>query len=313
MHKKVFYLRDLDNAGKQVFANNGWDIYISKSHDHAAWQKEILSEQPHALMVLADRVDHDLIDASKNLRAIGKQGIGLDNIDVDYAKSKGIDVFGAPNGNSDSVAEHTLLLMLNCAKRFTYVDQQFRGGNFNIRLSLSGTTELKDMTLGLIGCGRIGQALAAKASNGFGMKVLGFDPFVTQEQLHAPITLVENKADLLAQADFVSLHLPSLPSTRGSIGRDDFRTMKNTAFFINCARGDVVDEKALIEALHNGEIAGAGLDVFADEPFRYDTPLLSLSNVVLTPHMAGSTQQAKARCSKMAAESIVNLFMGGQT
>lgn len=308
MRKKVFYLRDLDNAGKQVFADNGWDIFISKGRDHATWQKEILREQPHALMVLADRVDSELIDASKNLRAIGKQGIGLDNIDVDYAKSKGIEVFGAPNGNADSVAEHTLLLMLDCAKRFTFVDRQFRGGNFNIRLSLTGTTELKDMTLGLIGCGRIGQALATKASDGFSMKVVGFDPYVTQEQLHAPITLVENKADLLAQSDFVSLHLPSLPSTRGSIGSDDFHTMKNTAFFINCARGDVVNEDALIEALRSGEIAGAGLDVFADEPFRYDTPLLSMDNVVLTPHMAGSTWQAKARCAKMSAESIIHLF-----
>lgn len=181
--------------------------------------------------------------------------------------------------------------MLACARRYNYVDRQFRSGNYKVRFGLTNTYELQGKTLGLVGCGRIGRMLAIIAKCGFGMNVIGYDPFLKQEQLGDLITLVESQDEVFKQADFVSLHTPLTPETEHSIGMREFKLMKPTASFINASRGEVVNEAELIQAMQENVITCAGLDVTEKEPLPLDSPLYSLDNVILTPH-TGSYHRA---------------------
>ncbi len=307
----VLFLRETDAETKSYLQSNDCIPVIAKGSCEQEWIEEIAACKANGIFVRSgDLVTHAMIDASPDLKVIGKFGVGLDNIDLDYCTQKGIQVVFSPLGNAISVAEHATLLMLACAKKFTYVDQQFRNGNFEVRYTLNGTSELYGQTLGLLGCGRIGRILAGIAANGFQMNVVGYDPFVKQEQLDVPIKLLSSREELFQQSDFISLHLPSLPSTRGSIGLKEFQQMKNSAVFINCSRGDIIVEADLITALNSGEIRGAGLDVFASEPYDYSSPLLSMPQIVATPHMAGSTDQATRRCGLTTAKGIVEVLTG---
>lgn len=305
----VLFLRETESGTKAYLQEQGCSPVISSGTNEAQWIQEIQALQIDALFVRSgDLVTHNMIDASPKLKVIGKFGVGLDNIDLDYCTQKNIQVVFSPLGNASSVAEHAIFLMLACAKKFTYVDRQFRSGNFEVRYNLHNTFELSGQTLGLLGCGRIGRMISHIAANGFHMNVVGYDPYVTPDKLDAPIRLLDSREEVFQQSDFISLHLPSLPTTRGSIGKKEFQQMKNSAIFINCSRGDIVVENDLVTALKTGEILAAGLDVFASEPFNYDSPLLALDNVVATPHMAGSTEQATYRCSSTTAQGIVEVL-----
>lgn len=310
MKYKVLFLIEMDESGKKILRDNDCEVIVSKYHDPEDHVKEIEELQPDALMCRTDKVTPAMMDASKNLKVVAKHGVGLDNIDMDYATKKGIQVVYAPLGNSNSVAEHALMLMLTCARRFNHVDTEFRSGNFNVRYTLHNTFELEGMTLGLLGCGRIGQILATKAANGLGMKVIGYDPYAKQENMKAPIELRATREEIFKEADFVSLHMPSTPETKHSIGMKEFSLMKPTATFINVARGDVIIESELIEALEKGVIMGAGLDVFEQEPIAENNPLLKMTQAVLTPHTAATTEQAVIRCCSTAAEGIAQALHG---
>lgn len=248
--------------------------------------------------------------AGPNLKVIGKQGAGLDNIDMDAATERKIRVVYAPGMNAQSVAEQATFLLLACARRYQYVDQQFRSGNYKVRFGLENTYELQGKTLGLVGCGRIGRMLATIAKNGFGMNVIGYDPFLKQEQLGDLITLVPEQDDVFKQADFISLHTPSTPETKRSIGMRQFKMMKPTASFINASRGDVVCEEELIQAMKDRVIICAGLDVTEKEPLPLDSPLYTLDNVTLTPHTAAATEQSVIRCCETVAHDICAVIAG---
>lgn len=248
--------------------------------------------------------------AGPNLKVIGKQGAGLDNIDLEAATARKIRVVYAPGLNAQSVAEMSVFLMLACARRHNYVDRQFRNGNYKVRFGLQNTFELKGKTLGLVGCGRIGRMFAEIAKNGFGMKIIGYDPFLKQEQVGDLLTLVENQDDVFKQADFVSLHTPLTPETEHSIGMRQFKMMKPTASLINASRGEVVNEAELIQAMQEGIINCAGLDVTEQEPLPLDSPLYTLDNVILTPHTAASTQQSVIRCCEAVANDMVAVMEG---
>ncbi len=200
--------------------------------------------------------------------------------------------------------------MLACARRFNYVDQIFRGGNFGVRYGLHNTFELQGMTLGLIGCGRIGQSIAKIAINGFGMKVIGYDPYAKPENMTVAIELKPEMEDVFKESDFVSLHLPSTPETKHSIGLDYFKLMKPTASFINASRGDVIVEEDLIKALNDKVIMGAGLDVFEQEPLPMDSPLMSMPSVIATAHTAATTEQSVKKCCEMVAGDIADVLHG---
>lgn len=310
MKYKVLFLKELDISGKQILWDDGAEIIVTSGHSEEVFIQEIRENQVDAILCRTEFVTPAMMDASPNLKVIAKHGVGLDNIDMEYATKKGIQVVYAPLGNSNSVAEHVMMLMLMTARRYRYVDREFRSGNFDVRYTLQDTFELENMTLGILGCGRIGQIIANKAALGFGMNVIGYDPYARQENMKAPVKLLESRDEVLRQSDFISLNLPSLPSTRGSINYEVFQLMKPKALLINCSRGDVINEADLIKALNEGLILGAGLDVFEKEPLDYANPMMEMDQVVMTPHMAASTRQAVVRCCSTAARGIVEVMNG---
>lgn len=310
MKYKVLFLKELDVSGKQILWDDGAEIIVAGGRSEDVFIKDIRENQVDAIMCRTEIVTPAMMDASPNLKVIAKHGVGLDNIDVEYATKKGIQVVYAPLGNYNSVAEHVIMLMLMAARRYKHVDREFRSGNFDVRYTLQDTFELEGLTLGILGCGRIGQIIANKAALGFGMNVIGYDPYARQESMKAPVKLLENRDDVLARADFISLNLPSLPSTRGSMNYAAFQRMKPKAFFINCSRGDVVVEADLIKALQEGLILGAGLDVFDQEPVEFTNPMLEMDNVIMTPHTAATTRQAVVRCCTTAARGIMEVMNG---
>ena len=308
---KVYSFKAIFESGMKVFAENGCEVtFATVQHDIPVQIAEMKALNPEVIFTRTDPVNRDMMDACPNLKVISKQGVGLDNIDLDYAAEKGIQVVYAPRENGNAVAEHSILLMLGAARRFAHVDKEFRGGNFDVRYTLRNTFELKGKTLALLGCGNIGQQVAQKAALGFGMNVIGYDPYAKQENMWAPVTLLANRDDVLAQADFISIHTPSTPETRGSIGMVDFKKMKDTVILINAGRGDVINEPELIEALEKNVIMGAGLDVFVEEPLPMESPLMNIPNAFLTPHTAATTEEAVYRTALVAAEGVIEILNG---
>ncbi len=308
---KVYYTIELNEVATHIFEQNGFEVKVCSHNDEATYVKELAEFQPDGIMCRTEPITAKMMDTCKNLKVIGKQGAGLDNIDMDHAAEKNIQVVFAPAGNANAVAEHAILLMLACAKRFNYVDKQFRSGNFLVRMKMEHTYELGGKTLGMIGCGRISQLVMQKAKYGFGMKVIGYDPYLTQDKVGDLCELKATAKEVWEQADFVSVHLPEVESTHHSIGREQFSWMKPTASFINCARGGLIKENELIDCLKDGTLFQAGLDVFEHEPIQESSrELFNLDNVVMTPHMAATTEQSVLNCCTSVANDIVAVCNG---
>ncbi|MBN1918270.1 MAG: hydroxyacid dehydrogenase [Verrucomicrobia bacterium] len=263
-----------------------------------------------ALLCAAIPVGLDLIKPARRLRVVAKLGTGVDNIDVAAATAHGVAVTNVPGFSTDDVAEHTIALMFACAKRLTYLDGATRGGNWDVRLRMRQGT-LAGKTLGLVGFGQIGRAVARFAS-ALGMAVLAYDPLVDRAtMLNCGHTEPAGSLhDLLTRADFVSLHAPLIPETHHLISGRELSMMKATACLINCARGPLVDEAALVEALKSSTIAGAGLDVFEEEPPRPDSPVLNCPNTVFTPHCAAHTDRALGLLRQRALHSVLQALRG---
>lgn len=309
---KVYYTVELNKVATEIFEANDFEIKVTtKANDVEVYKKELAEFQPDAIMCRTEPITKEMIDVCNNLKVVGKQGAGLDNIDMDYCAEKNLQVVFSPAGNANAVAEHGLLLMLACAKRFNYVDKQFRSGNFLVRMGMKNTVELEGMTVGMIGCGRISQLLMKKCKYGMGMKVIGYDPYLTQDKVGDLVELKATAKEVWEQADFVSVHLPVVDSTKYSIGREQFSWMKPTASFINVARGALIKENELIECLKDGTLFQAGLDVFDSEPIKKESEeLFNLDNVIMTPHMAATTLQSVINCCTSVANDIVAVCNG---
>ena len=237
----------------------------------------------------ATDVNAKLIDSAQKLRVIGRAGVGVDNVDTDAATRKGIVVMNTPGANAIAVAEHTIGLMISLARFIPKADQTTRAGKWE-KKSLQGT-ELKAKTLGIIGLGRVGVEVARRAK-GFGMKVLAYDPFVSQ-QLARDLEIELGGLDsLYANSDYISLHVGLTPQTAGMINAASIAKTKKGVRLVNCARGELIDDAALLQALNSGQVAGAALDVFSQEPPK-ENALLAAPNVIATPHIAGSTNEAQ--------------------
>ncbi len=237
----------------------------------------------------ATDVNAKLIESAQNLRVIGRAGVGVDNVDADAATRKGIVVMNTPGANAIAVAEHTIGLMISLARFIPKADQTTRAGKWE-KKSLQ-CTELKGKTLGIIGLGRVGVEVARRAK-AFGMKVLAYDPFVSQ-QLARDLEIELGGLDsLYANSDYISLHVGLTPQTAGMINAASIAKMKKGVRLVNCARGELIDDAALLQALNSGQVAGAALDVFTQEPPK-ENPLLAAPNVIATPHIAGSTNEAQ--------------------
>jgi phosphoglycerate dehydrogenase-like enzyme len=259
-----------------------------------------------AAMVRNYVVDGPRMDGAPGLRCVVKHGVGYDNIDVDAASERGLPVLWTPEANADAVAQHALALILGLANRLKEAETAVRDGRFLERIDF-GARELTDLTLGIVGLGRIGRRVARRAITGLGMQVLAYDPYIDDG---APATLVPSLAELMQRADVVSLHVPLTDETRGFIDADALSHARPGTFLVNTSRGPVIDEPALVQALSEGRLAGAGLDVFADEPPPPDHPYLTAPKVILTPHVAGLSDQALVRVARQAAEGILDVLQG---
>lgn len=251
-------------------------------------------------------ITRDVIDAAKNLKLIVRAGVGLDNIDVRYAKEKGIEVRNTPKANYLSVAEHVIALMQSLLRNIPQADRYVREQKGWDRKKFLGE-ELNGKTLGLVGIGLIGSEVA-KLAQAFGMKVIAYDPFVSEEDMRKEkVAKKEDLIDIAGESDIVSVHVPLLDKTHHLVGKDFIAAMKGTAIIVNTSRGPVIDQDALISALEKKEIRGAALDVFDTEP-PTDKRLLSLDNTVFTPHLGAVTKEADKRMCIHAAEAVIDFF-----
>ena len=265
-------------------------IEVVKAIKNPAKLKEALPAA-HALLVRSEtKVTAEILALAPQLRVIGRAGIGVDNIDVDEATRRGVAVFNAPGGNTASAAEHTLGLLLALERKIPWADASMRRGEWD-RARFQGN-ELRGKVLGVVGLGRIG-AHVAKLARAIGMQVLAYDPYLTQARAQElQVELVALDA-MLPRVDVVTLHLPLGKDTRNLIDRRRLALMKPSAVLLNCARGGLVDEGALVEALAQGKLGGAAIDVFETEPLPADSPLRKAERVILTPHLAASTVEAQ--------------------
>ena len=251
-------------------------------------------------------VDAALIAAGTRLQVIGRAGVGVDNVDLDAATRAGITVVNAPTGNTIAAAEHTIALLLALARRVAAADASLRRGEWS-RSKLQGV-QLRGRTLGIIGLGKIGMAVAERA-RGFGMTLLGSDPFVTAEQAQLRGVELVSFETLLERSDAITVHVPLSRGTTGLIDARAIGRMKPGAFILNVARGGIVDEAALAAALRDGHVGGAGIDVFVDEP-PTGSPLLDAPNTVLTPHLGASTVEAQVAVAEEIAEQVLDVLDG---
>ncbi|MSO21037.1 MAG: phosphoglycerate dehydrogenase [Acidobacteria bacterium] len=259
-----------------------------------------LKDADALLIRSAVQCDAALLAAAPRLKVIGRAGIGVDNVDIEAATKKGVLVMNTPGGNSVSVAEHTLALMLSMARSVAQANESMHAGRWEKKL-FEGS-ELRGKTLGLLGLGRIGVEVVKRA-RAFELDIIGYDPYISPtlaEDLHVELVSLD---DLFARSDYLSLHTPLTPETDKIIGRENLKKMKKGARIVNCARGELVDEVALAEAIAAGQIAGAALDVFSAEPLK-NSPLTELKQVALTPHIAGSTAEAQEIVGYRIAEQV---------
>lgn len=257
----------------------------------------------HGLIVRsATKVRAEMLDGADNLKVIGRAGVGVDNIDLEAATERGVAVMNAPAGNTVSAAELTMALILSMVRRVAAADASMRAGEW-ARSRFKGA-ELRGRTLGLIGAGRIGGEVS-KRCKAFGMTVVAYDPYLTDERAaELGVRRMETAEEVLAAADVLSLHVPLTDSTRAMIDAEAIARMKPEAFLVNVARGGVVDEAALADALSEGRLAGAALDVFANEPLEEGSPLRQAPNLVLTPHLGASTAEAQELVATEIAEAV---------
>src|SRR6476469_8157905 len=255
------------------------------------------------------KVTAKILNAAKKLRVVGRAGVGVDNVDVETATRRGVVVLNAPGANTISTAEHAFSLLLSLARNIARADATIKGGRWD-RKNLEGV-ELYNKTLGIIGMGRIGSELSRRAI-AFGMRVLAFDPYLSASRARSlQVELAEEIGDLLAAADFISLHTPLTAETRHILNAERLAKTKRGVRIINCARGGLIDEQALADAMSSGHVAGAALDVFETEPLPSDSPLRKIPNLVLTPHLGASTAEAQESVGIEIAQSIRAALLEG--
>ena len=271
--------------------------------------KKVLAEFDGAICRSGVTISGDVLEGNKRLRAIARAGVGTDNIDKEAATRLGIVVMNTPTGNTLSTAEHAFTLMLALSRRVAEAYAKLCQGKWD-RKTFMGT-QLADKTLGIVGLGRIGQEVAKRAL-AFQMRVLGYDPFLSAEQAaKLGITRVETVRDMLPQVDYLTVHTPLTPETTNLIDREAIALMKPGVRLINAARGGIYNEEALIEGLKNGKLGGVALDVFQEEPCT-NSPLFGMPNVLCTPHLGASTEEAQTQVAIEAVELLINYFTKGE-
>jgi D-3-phosphoglycerate dehydrogenase / 2-oxoglutarate reductase len=293
----------ISQRGLELLRKAGWNV-ITPSKDALAAS---LATADALIVRSATQVTAQILEAAPNLRVIGRAGVGVDNVDLDAATRRGVLVMNTPGGNAVSVAEHTLALLMSVARRIPQHSAAIHAGRWE--KSGSQGVELRGKTLGLVGLGRVGNEVARRA-RAMEMIVLAYDPYVSESAARDAGVELSGLTQLLERSDFVSLHAALSPATEKLINQESLAKFKSGAVLVNAARGELVDESALAEALRSGKLSGAGLDVFAEEPPK-NSPLLGLSNAVFTPHIAGSTREAQEEVGTLIAQQVCDFLTDG--
>jgi D-3-phosphoglycerate dehydrogenase / 2-oxoglutarate reductase len=307
MSKKILVSDKLSEDGLEVFRKAGFQV----DHLPEITQdeiKECIGQYSAWVIRSRSKATADIIQKADKLRVIGRAGVGVDNVDKEAATRKGIIVMNTPGGNTTSTAEHAISMLVSLSRKIPQADASMKAGKWD-KKSFMGS-ELNGKTLGVLGLGRIGQEVA-KRMRVFNMHLLGYDPFIPSERMRQLGIESASVDEICERADFITIHTPMTAETKGLINADRLKKMKKTARLVNCARGGIVVEADLIEALKANEIAGAALDVYESEPLVADAALRELDNIVLTPHIAASTVEAQENVAIQVAEQIVDLLRGG--
>jgi len=302
---KILVASRIHEKAIQLLKENGFEVTIAEEPNEDELAR-IIKGFDGLIVRSKPLVTRKVIESAYRLKVIARAGVGLDNIDVEAAEERGIALINAPESSTQSVAELAIGLMLAVARKIAFSDRRMREGYWAKKEAMG--VELSGKTLGVIGAGRIGSAVARIAKYGFNMHILYYDVVYRDDlnkELGAECVSIE---ELLKRSDIVSIHVPLLPKTRHMINEEKLRLMKKTAILINTSRGAVVDTAALVKALSEGWIAGAGLDVFEEEPLPKDHPLTKLDNVVLTPHIGASAKEAQEKAGVEVARKIVEFF-----
>lgn len=283
------------------------DIYVADNADPNNYLDEM--KEADALIVRIAKCDGHAIENSPNLKVIGRTGVGYDSVDVETATAHGIPVVITPGANNRSVAEHAVAMMFALSKNLVEAQTQMCAGNWKIR-DAKKAFELEGKTVGILGLGAIGRE-TAKICQGCGMKIAAYDPFMSKEQIEGfGAEYYESYEELLKISDVVTIHVPLTEETRNMIAKEQLETMKKTALIINCSRGGIVNEADLVEALKNGTIAGAGTDVYCNEPPQMDDPLLNCPNLIVSPHSAAQTREAVIKMARMCVKGCLAVAEG---
>jgi D-3-phosphoglycerate dehydrogenase len=300
--QRVLVREPIAEAGVELLRDR-FDVDVDQNGDLA----ETIGGYDAIVIRSGTKLTADVLERAERLKVIGRAGVGVDNVDVEAATRRGIVVANAPESTVTSAAEHTIGLLVALARNIPQAHAALKQGRWE--RSAWGGIELEGKTLGVLGFGRIGQQVARRAL-GLGMRVTAYDPFVAKERFRElGVERAESADDVLAAAEFLTLHLPLTAETRGFLSAEAIAKLPDGAHVINAARGELVDEEALAEALRSGKLAAAALDVYSEEP--YSGPLLELDNVVATPHLAASTEEAQDRAGVIVAEQVAAALEGG--
>jgi glyoxylate reductase len=309
---EIYITRELPERGLNI---------IKKHFDAEVWpeyapppKKTIMEKAKNVdalVSLLSDKIDAEVFNASPKLKIVSQLAVGFDNIDIPEATKRGIYVTNTPEVLTDTTADFAWLLLMAVARRIVEADKYVHTGQWKVGWHPAMLTgrDIHNTTIGIVGAGRIGYAMAKRAK-GFDMNILFYDVIPRPEMEKDFGAKKTDLETLLKESDFVSLHVPLMKETHHLINAEKLKLMKKTAYLINNARGPVVDEKALYEALKNGQIAGAGLDVFEQEPTPLDNPLLKLDNVVVAPHISSASLETRAKMSEIVADNLVSFFEG---
>ena len=302
---KVLIADGVSAQGIEILAKN-FEIVI-KDKLPAEELLAIIPEFDGLIVRSASKVTKEVIEAATNLKVIGRAGVGVDNIDLAAATARGIIVLNAPEGNTIAATEHTMAMMLSMARNIPIANETMQQGEWNRKKYVG--VELRGKTLGVIGMGRIGSGVAKRAL-AFDMDVIGYDPYINEERAQALGIDIGTLQDIVTKADFITVHMPLTPDTRSMLNKNNMKQMKKGVRLINCARGGIINEADLAEAIKAGQVAGAAIDVFESEPVPADYPLLGLPGVVLTPHLGASTVEAQIGVSVDVAHGVAAALRG---
>jgi D-3-phosphoglycerate dehydrogenase len=304
---KILVTDDVSDSGLQPLLDAG--IAVEKRLKLSPTELTEALQGCTGLVVRSEtKVTSELLESAPNLRVIGRAGVGVDNIDVGAATMRGVVVMNAPDGNTITTAEHTIALLVSLARQIPQANSSLKAGKWERKKFIG--VELQGKTLGIIGLGRIGRVVAGRA-RALGMTIVAYDPFIAPDQAHDLEIELAPLEEVYMRADFLTVHTPLTSETRGLIDREVLSKMKHGARIINCARGGLVDESALYEAIKSGAIAGAAIDVFSQEPPPADHPLLSLEEVIVTPHLGASTTEAQEGVAFTVAEQMRDFLLTG--